>query len=901
MSVARRFWRKLTGSFGGARADREMDMEFASHVQMQIDDNLRAGMTPAEARRAALIASGGLEWAKEEVRDARGSRLLEQLMRDVRYGARFLWRSPGFTAAAVLSLALGIGANTAIFSIVDALLIKTLPVADPQRLAQVTAYGQRPVFTNPIWEQLRARPELAQGMAAYGTAEFNLAETGRIDAVRGLWVSGGFFDVLGVQPVLGRLVRPDDDRRGGGADGPVAVIAESFWRARFNADPSVLGRRLTLDHVAYTIIGVTPASFFGATVGARYDVAVPIGTEPLIRGKQSSLDQRSHWWLRVIARLRPSQTIDQLSAALAVVRPAIREATLPGNWRADDLPNYLKEPGKALPAADGGPSYLRTQYRDALIAVMVVVAFVLLIACVNIANLLLARADARTHELSVRLALGASRGRLVRQLLVESLLLSAMGSLLALAFAQWSSRLLVRQFSTYADPIDVDLALDWRVLLFTAALAALVTMLFGLAPALRATRVQPTDALKERGRGERGHARWGMASALVVIQVALCLALVVAAGLFGRTFTSLAGRALGFDQAHVLNVNMRMPQSDTRTNAARIDRYARAREAVAAVPGVQRAALSVLTPLAGFQWNTLIENPPGLSLSEDDRAVDLNYVSPGWFDTVGTARKTGRDIVPTPAAGPEDVVVNEAFVRRFLPNRNPIGAVVHEVLDAKQASPDLIVVGVVEDAVYESIRDAVPPTMYRSLERGDLPATSMVLNVRMAPDPSPTLVADIGRAISGAVPELSFEFRPMSEQVSATLVRERTVALLSLFFGVLALLLAGLGLFGVVSYNVGRRRAEIGIRLALGATPASVVWLVGARVAALVGAGVAGGLALSWWAARFAATLLFGLKPTDLLTFAGAALVLAIVGIAAAAVPAMRASRTDAAEVLRES
>ena len=565
------------------------------------------------------------------------------------------------------------------------------------------------------------------------------------------------------------------------------------------------------------------------------------------------------------------------------------------------MPNYLKEPGKAIAAADGGTSSLRSQYRDALVAVMVVVAFVLLIACVNIANLLLARADARTHELSVRLALGASRGRLIRQLLVESALLAAAGGTLALLFAKWSSGVLVRQLSTRDFPIDVDLTLDWRALVFTAAVAAAVTLLFGLAPALKATGVRPTDALKERGRSERGHARWGAASALVVVQVALCLALVVAAGLFARTFMSLTDRALGFDRARVLTVAMRMPQSDQRTNVARIERFGRARDAVAALPGVRGAALSVTTPLSGFEWDTLIENPSGLSLSEDDRVVHLNYVSAGWFDTVGTARRAGKDIAPATPAGPEDVGVNETFVRRFLTGRVPIGSVVHEVTGPDKPSPDLTVVGVVEDALYDSIRETAPPTMYRPVERVDLPATSMILNVGVPIDAAPTLSADITRAIREAAPELSFDLRPMSEQVGAALVRERTVAMLAVFFGALALLLAGLGLFGVVSYNVGRRRTEIGIRLALGARPASVVWLVGARVATLVGVGIMVGLALSLWAAKFAGALLFGLKPTDAATFCGAAAVLALVGIAAAAIPARRAAHTDAAKVLRET
>lgn len=893
--------RRLAGTLGLRATDREVDQEFASHLDEEIDELVRRGHSPADARRLALLRAGGLEAAKENVRDSRGIGWIESLWRDARYGVRFLRRSPGFAAAAILSLALGIGANTAIFAIVDNLMLRPLPVANSQQLAQLTSEGDRPNFTNPMWEQWRERTDLAAGLAAFSMNDFNLAETGRTDRVRGLWVSGGFFDVLGVRPVLGRGITTVDDRRGGGPDGPVVVLNEQFWRSRFHGDPSVIGRRLTMDHVPFTIVGITPASFFGPAVGSRFDVAVPISSEALIRGKQSALDRRSTWWLRVFARLKPGQTVGQLTSAMAAAHPQVRTATIPPEWRPENLGDYMKVPGHAIAAPDGGRSYVRAQYRDALVAVMVVVAFVLLIACVNIANLLLARADARAHELSVRLALGASRGRLIRQLLVESLLLSAAGGALALVFAQWSSRLLVAQFSTFADRIDMDLGIDWRVAAFTAAVAAFVTVVFGLAPALRATRVEPTDALRERGRSERGHARWGVGSALVVMQVALCLALIVAAGLFGRTFATLAARPLGFDSANVLHVNMAMPSSDERTNAARIERYERARVAVAAVPGVRSAALSVLTPFSNFQWSTRLEKRPDMSLTDEQRDVWVNAVGPGWFSTVGTTLLSGRDVESAKAStGPKEVVVNETMARRFFPGRSPVGQVVREMANPGDPVEDITIVGVVKDALYDSMREDAPATMYFQVERGGLPATEMVLNVKLDAKTEPNLQSNIATAIGSATPELSFEFRPMAEQIAARLVRERMVALLSSFFGLLALLLAGLGLYGVVSYSVSRRQVEIGIRLALGARPGSVVWLVGGRVAWLVGGGVVFGIALSWWASRFASALLFGLTATDTVTFATAAMVLLSVGVIAAVVPAWRASKTDAASVLRQ-
>jgi predicted permease len=375
----------------------------------------------------------------------------------------------------------------------------------------------------------------------------------------------------------------------------------------------------------------------------------------------------------------------------------------------------------------------------------------------------------------------------------------------------------------------------------------------------------------------------------------------VAAGLFVRTFASLSGRPLGFDAAHVMNVTLSLPQSDRRSNDERIARYHRARDAAAAVRGVRSAALSVLTPFNNFQWQSELQPADAPSMSAEDRVFYVNAVSPGWFDTVGTPRHAGSDVATTTTAkGPRNVVVNDAFVRRFLSGRHPIGQVVHEVTEPGEPATDSTIVGVVADALYDSIRDEAPPTMYLPLEKTGLPATEMVLNVRLAEEPASSVASDLAVAIAQSTPDLTFEFRPMAEQVNARLVRERTIALLAGFFGSLALVLAGLGLFGVVSYSVGRRRTEIGIRLALGARPSSVVWLVGSRVAVLVGAGIVGGLALSWWGTRFAATLLFGLKPTDHVTFFGAAVVLGLVGLLAAAVPAFRASRTDAATVLRE-
>ena len=473
-------------------------------------------------------------------------------MYSLRDAFRTLRAAPAVSAIAILSLALGIGANTAMFSILDSLLLRALPVRDAARLAAVGQDGPgRAAWTNPIWEAIRDRSEFFDGAFAWSPSRFNLAQGGRSEFVDGVWTSGGFFDVLGVRPILGRTWNPKDDTRGGGPDGPVAIISYPFWQRRFGGSTDVLGRTITIERVAYAIVGVTPPGFFGVDVGRAFDIAIPIGTEPLIRGKESSLDRRSSWWLNVFVRLKPGQTIEAGATALRGVQPQIREATIPPNWREEDKKTYLSQP-LGLSSAATGVSALRSRYQRPLMTIMVVVSLVLLIACANIANLLLARATARRHELSVRLALGASRWRLARQLLSESLLLAGIGGILGLFFAQWLSRLLVRQLSDAGRNVFLDLSIDLRVLLFTAGVAVATAIVFGVAPALRATRVQPNDAIKEHGRTVAGQSRFALGNLLVVVQVALSLMLLVGAGLFVRTFTSLAHRDIGFERDSVL-------------------------------------------------------------------------------------------------------------------------------------------------------------------------------------------------------------------------------------------------------------------------------------------------------------------------------------------------------------
>ena len=824
-------------------------------------------------------------------------------MTDLRDAFRALRATPVVSAVAILSLALGIGANTAVFSLVNALMLRSLPVTDPQQLVQVMAGPTRTSWSNPLWEQLRERDgQLFSGAFAYTAQRYNLARGGEARLVNGIMASGRFFAVLGVPAMLGRTFTPDNDvRKGPGTENRhVAVIGYAYWQRQYGGAADVLGKTIELDRIPFTIIGVTPPAFTGVDQGTTYEVAIPLAAEPLMRGEnESAMDQRTWWWMRVMARLKPGDTMDGAVTALRGVQPQMRQATLPDNYRPKDLPNYLKDPFN-LRAAANGPNGLGRQFKDPLYIIMAVVALVLLIACANIANLLLARANARRHELSVRVALGASRWRIARQMLAESALLAACGTGLGLLIAQWAARLLVIEMSGPSTASALNVSLDWRVMLFTAALASGTALLFGIAPAMRSTRVSPNDAIKEQGRSIVGESRFGFGSLLVVAQVALSLVLIVGAGLFMRTFSTLSNVRLGFDPDPLLIVGANAKRSAI-DPVGRAALYERLRQAAASVPGVRSAALQNITPLTNSQWDTLIENPEGLSLPESERDVYMNEVSPGFFATYGTPILAGRDFSPHDTlASPRVVLVNETFAKKYFKGASPIGRRVRNDPSPGETPPWKEIIGVVRDAVYDSLRTAIPPTMYQSAAQAEKPGPSVTIAVRAAAGSPALLTRGIADALSRVDGDVTLTFTPFQDTVRAATVQERVIAMLSAFFGGLALFLAGLGLYGVMSYAVSRRRTEIGIRMALGAGPARAVRLVLGRVALLVGLGVAAGAGIALWASRFVSTLLFGLPPRDPATLLAAVFVLSAIGALAGYLPARRAARIDPARVLRE-
>lgn len=836
---------------------------------------------------------------RERCRDFSGVAGIEDVVRDFTYAVRWLRRSPGFTAAAVLSLGLGIGCNVAIFSLVNSLLLRVLPVSEPERLF-VVAGGSSPnkQWTFAVWEQLQQRASSFESVGAWGTPSprvhrFSLTQGEDVQPVVGMFVSGDYFSLLGVNAQMGRTVRPRDDMRNGGADGPVVVIGHTFWQRQFDGAKDAVGRTLLLNQVPFTIIGVTPPHFFGTEIGRSFDVAVPVGCEPLMRGRDSYLDNRAAFWLNIMLRLKPDQSVDAATASLRAMQAQIREGAVPAGGRT----RLLQDPLRLVSAA-GGTSALREQYQRPLLTLLAVAALVLLVACANVANLLLARATGRRHEFTVRLALGSGSTRLVRQLFTESLLLAVIGAAVGVGFAVVAGRVLVTQLSV-GTPVFLDTFPDWRVLAFAVGATLVTTLIFGTAPARRAARARPAEALREQRRGPAG-SRSGALNGLVVSQVALSVVLVVAAGLFVQTFGKLASVPLGFEPSGVLVVNVNASRSRV-TPDQRLPLYQRLSDAIAALPRVRHAAASGTTPLSGGVWGgNRIEVSDAPVMADEESTALVNFVTPGWFATYGTPLMAGRDIEGSDRSGaPQVTVVNEAFARKFRPGNKALGATVTQYPARSVRS----IVGVVGDAVYGSMREPVRPTMYIPLLQYDwtIPFANVSLGVLPATASPTHLAPSITSALMEIDQNLSFSFTPLAEQVQASLSQERLVVTLSGFFGLLSLLLAGVGIYGVTSYAVNRRRAELSIRVALGAVPSRVVALVVGQLFGLVTLGVVLGVAASLWAARFVGAMLYGVDARDPKTFVAATGLLFVVGALAALLPAWNAARLDPANVLRDN
>jgi putative ABC transport system permease protein len=822
---------------------------------------------------------------------------------DLRHALRFLRLSPGFTLVAVLTLALGIGANTAIFQLIDSIRLRTIPAKNPRELGTIriadrhwgsgqfsSQYSQ---LTFAMWEQIRKRQEGFAEIAVWSDQRFNLATGGEVRNAKGIRVSGDFFHVLGVDPILGRLLGPADDQPGCSMSG--ANISYAFWQRNFAGDPSVVGKRLTLDSNSFQVIGVTPPGFNGISIGDTFDVAVPICVEPILHPRNNRLTLRHAWWLATIGRLKPGWTIARANSQMLAVTPAILQETIPPVYDAEGTKKYLEYKLGAFSASTGF-SELRQDSETSLWLLLGISGLVLLIACANLANLMLARTSARERQITIRRALGATRWRMVRELLSESLLLAAAGSICGLFLAFAISRMLVAFISTQQNQVSLDLGMDWRVLAFTTALAALTTVSFGLAPALRSTRAEPATLLQSGSRGTTGgRERFSLRRILIVSQVGLSVVLLMGALLFVRSLRNLTTLNVGFQQTGILVTHVdftRLQLPEERFTEYKGDLVKR----VQAIPGVESAAHAMMVPFGGMTWNDDVINEG----SDQDAGVAWeNFLGPGYFKTVGTPLLLGRDFDDRDTTTSVKVaIVNQAFARKILKVADPLGKRfrIHE--RPGKPRPLYEIVGVTADSKFQDMHEDFLPFMYFSATQEEKPDPDDHILIRSSL-PLTSLIASMKETIADVNPGIDLEFSVFKTRIHDSLLQDELMATLSGFFGLLAALLAAIGLYGVMSYMVIQRTKEIGIRMAIGAERFDVLRMILREATVLTVTGLVIGTGLALGSAQAAKSLLFGLKPRDPLTLVLAVVTLSTVAALASFLPAYRASKLDPLTALR--
>jgi putative ABC transport system permease protein len=844
------------------------------------------------------------------------------LIQDLRYALRMLRKSPGFTAVAVLTLALGIGANTAIFSLIDAVMLRMLPVNRPDELLQLERQdpryadvgspsfsnplsllwsgGASPDFSNPLWEQVRDQQNVFSGVFAWANDRFDLARGGTVQPADGSFVSGDFFTTLGLRPAAGRLIAGSDDYRG---CPPVALLSYGFWQGHYGGPSGAVGSTLSLNDHPFEIIGVAPPGFYGMDVGRESEVFVPICTSAILGAP--SLEARSMWWLNVAGRIKPGISRAQLSARLQALSPRIFTAALPPYWPADEQRSFVKEKLEVTSAATGTSVALRQQFDQPLQVLMAIVAFVLLIACANVASLMLTRGVAREKEIAVRHALGASRWRLIKQLLTECMLISLMGAIVGFLFARWGTVLLIRSISIHNFyalgniPVLLNLSLDDRVLGFTAAVAILTAALFGILPSLRSTGVSLTSAMKGSRTIEFDRpARFRSRKLIVASQVAFSLVLLVAAGLLLRSFAKLATLDPGFDPKNVLIVypnlwQAKVPRDRRPTTLDQIQNRLRA------LPGVLSASRSSVTPAevsygahdVHTEWSKSFTDAESLSMSVN--------VSPEYFGTLRMQFVAGRDFNGgDTATSPMVAIIDQTAARRFFPALDPVGRTFWIDGIAGQPGPPIEVVGIVRDAKYQSLREQIHPTVFFPATQAPDLLVADAFELRTAIQPT-ALISSVQAAVASVNSGISLEFHTLAQQVSDSMVQERLLAQLSGLFGFLALSLALIGLYGTVSYLVAQRQREFGIRMALGAEPGSILRLILRDVFSVVAVGLLAGVAVSLTATRLLQQLLFRIGPRDSVTLVVAVAALSMIALVAGYLPGRRATKIEPIEALR--
>lgn len=926
----------------GVERESQMIDEMAQHLEAVYEDALAKGLradaalkeTSAHIKdwqllecelirsklpiRSRFINNRLVREARIQSQNKAGGLMMGSLLQDLRYGLRMLSKSKGFAAAAILSLALGIGANTALFSLVDAVLLKTLPVTRPNELVllnwlsgpkgmarsidgtssddPVTGLRTCTSFSYLSFERLRDHNETLSGLFAFAPFEqLNVNVDGWAEIAPGQLVSGGYHEVLGVRAIVGRtLTRRDDDAQ---AD-PAVVISHRYWERRFARDPEIAGKKININNVSFTVVGVTPPEFYGTLqVGESPDLTIPMNLDSQLRPGSKNLTKSWFWWVRIIGRLKPGVSAEQARANLeGLFQQSAQEgwtsaiAEFPAQMR-DQAAQPRDMPSLRASSGSQGLEELRTEYSQLLRILGIIAVAVLAIACANVANLQLSRAAARQKEIALRLALGASRLRIVRQLLTESVLLAMLGGATGAIFAYWGKDMLLAVRPWTGSEMNLDLKLDLRVLLFTFAVSLITGIIFGLAPALRATRVDLSPVLKESAASVVGGTRSLLTKSLIVLQVALSLVLLIGAGLFVRTLRNLEAVDVGFNRENLLlfRVDPRLSGYKGPQIAAL---YKRLIERIEAVPGVSSVAVSRHPLLSGNMRRSTISVPGSAHSGEQ---VYINLVSARFFETMEMPLLMGRSLeTRDDDRAPKVAVVNQTMARRFFDDNNPIG----QYFDYGDPGTDKIqIIGVVRDAKYTSLRQETPPTAYTPFVQ-ETPG-QMNFEVRAAGN-----VIGLIPAIRDAVRDVDtnlpmFDIKTQSQQSDESVRLERLFATLSSLFGALALLLACVGLYGVMSYSVARRTNEIGIRVALGATTGRINAMVMGETMMLVLIGVVIGLGAAIATTRLIAQMLFGLMPTDPLAMAVAAVLLIVVAAVAGYLPARRASRVDPMVALR--
>jgi predicted permease len=873
-----------------SQAECELDDELRYHIEQQTEQNIRLGMSPEEARQAALKSFGGLEQAKERSRDVRGVRWIEDLWQDLCFGARMLAKHTGFTLVALLILALGIGANTAIFSVVHGVLLKPLPYPDPDRIVTVAlTFPLREIELLRADDYLdwREQSQSFTRLAGYDMGDASLTGSGEAERLMLGRVSSNFFPLLGVKPLLGRDFRPEEDRPGGQS---VALLSQRLWQRRFGSDPDIVGKTLTLDGAGFLVVGVVEsgirfpggAGFFEMAHQSDIDLWVPLALNVRV-------DKRREFApIGVIGRLKPEITLAQAQADLEAITRRIQQA----------YPNEYKG---AVVKVSQLSEQMVGKARSALLILSGAVVFVLLIACVNVANLLLVRAMARRKELAVRAALGAGRVRLIRQLLTETAILSLLGGAIGLLLAWGGVRWLVALEPDWVPRVR-ELGINGTVLGFTCLISILAGLIAGLLPALLASRTDLNDALKE-GLGAKFSTRrgwWRASPALVVVELALSLVLLIGAGLMVKSFLRLLGVEKGFQTENVLTMKVRLSRS--KDPAQPSQHYTYCRELLArlqTLPGVQSAALTTWLPLTGLTGRGVL-NIEGRPPWENGKVpiVEVSTVSPDYFRTLGAQMRAGRAFNEDDRAdAPPVVIINETLARRFFPGEDPLRkrlGGLHPLNPKSWAA----IVGVVADIKHLGLDEEVRPEIYTPYTKGSVPSDP-ILVVRTAVDPV-RLAAAVRREIAAGSPDQPvYEMMTMEQRLANSTAVRRNGMLLFALFAAVALIIAAIGIYGVISYSVGKRTREIGIRMALGAERRDVLKLVLKQGLKLIFAGVTIGLIASLALTRLMKNLLFEVSATDPPTFVVIALILNIVALSACWVPARRATKVDPLVALR--